>query len=165
MCLPIIVRFLSLQRVLVQATGSAQKGAQVQQLSVPRVQQVPQQVHSSSPLIPSPQPPGHSVSLASDHGSIHSSIRHIESDYILHCIVSVLALEWYGFLTDRIDVRSQLYVLQLLSRDFYLFSVWHFGLTATYWQHCVKIWPRLWLWKTWFTLKFLLIHNKHRYPI
>lgn len=27
-----------------QATGSAQKGGQVQQLSVPRVQQVPQQV-------------------------------------------------------------------------------------------------------------------------
>ncbi len=35
------------QRVLVQATGSAQKGGQVQQLSVPRVQQVPQQVHSA----------------------------------------------------------------------------------------------------------------------
>ncbi|MGH0174695.1 UNVERIFIED_CONTAM: hypothetical protein FKN15_068470 [Acipenser sinensis] len=31
-------------RVLVQATGSAQKGGQVQQLSVPRVQQVPQQL-------------------------------------------------------------------------------------------------------------------------
>lgn len=35
------------QRVLVQATGSAQKGGQVQQLSVPRAQQVPQQVHST----------------------------------------------------------------------------------------------------------------------
>uniref|UniRef100_A0A8D2MQG2 DNA-binding protein RFX2 n=1 Tax=Zonotrichia albicollis TaxID=44394 RepID=A0A8D2MQG2_ZONAL len=34
----------SLQRVLVQATGSAPKGAQMQQISVPRVQQVPQQV-------------------------------------------------------------------------------------------------------------------------
>ncbi|XP_051525766.1 DNA-binding protein RFX2 isoform X2 [Myxocyprinus asiaticus] len=34
----------SQQRVLVQATGSSQKGAQVQQLPVPRVQQVPQQV-------------------------------------------------------------------------------------------------------------------------
>ncbi|XP_017276041.1 DNA-binding protein RFX2 isoform X3 [Kryptolebias marmoratus] len=33
----------SQQRVLVQATGSAQKGGQVQQLSVSRVQQVPQQ--------------------------------------------------------------------------------------------------------------------------
>uniref|UniRef100_A0A673JG92 DNA-binding protein RFX2 n=1 Tax=Sinocyclocheilus rhinocerous TaxID=307959 RepID=A0A673JG92_9TELE len=31
---------------LVQATGSSQKGAQVQQLPVPRVQQVPQQVHT-----------------------------------------------------------------------------------------------------------------------
>ena len=38
---------VSTQRVLVQATGSAQKGGQVQQLSVPRVQQVPQQVHST----------------------------------------------------------------------------------------------------------------------
>uniref|UniRef100_A0A672LPV8 DNA-binding protein RFX2-like n=1 Tax=Sinocyclocheilus grahami TaxID=75366 RepID=A0A672LPV8_SINGR len=36
----------SQQRVLVQATGSSQKGAQVQQLPVPRVQQVPQQVHT-----------------------------------------------------------------------------------------------------------------------
>lgn len=35
---------VSLQRVLVQATGSAPKGAQMQQISVPRVQQVPQQV-------------------------------------------------------------------------------------------------------------------------
>ncbi|KTG02733.1 hypothetical protein cypCar_00005000 [Cyprinus carpio] len=34
----------SQQRVLVQATGSSQKGAQVQQLPVPRVQQVPQQI-------------------------------------------------------------------------------------------------------------------------
>ncbi|TRY98426.1 hypothetical protein DNTS_017970 [Danionella cerebrum] len=34
----------SQQRVLVQATGSSQKGAQVQQLPVSRVQQVPQQV-------------------------------------------------------------------------------------------------------------------------
>ncbi|XP_057211954.1 DNA-binding protein RFX2 isoform X3 [Triplophysa rosa] len=34
----------SQQRVLVQTTGSAQKGAQAQQLPVPRVQQVPQQV-------------------------------------------------------------------------------------------------------------------------
>uniref|UniRef100_A0A671QJH6 DNA-binding protein RFX2 n=1 Tax=Sinocyclocheilus anshuiensis TaxID=1608454 RepID=A0A671QJH6_9TELE len=34
----------SQQRVLVQATGSSQKGDQVQQLPVPRVQQVPQQV-------------------------------------------------------------------------------------------------------------------------
>ncbi|XP_008331195.1 DNA-binding protein RFX2 isoform X2 [Cynoglossus semilaevis] len=33
----------SQQRVLVQASGSAQKGGEVQQLSVPRVQQVPQQ--------------------------------------------------------------------------------------------------------------------------
>uniref|UniRef100_A0A8C7N092 DNA-binding protein RFX2 n=1 Tax=Oncorhynchus kisutch TaxID=8019 RepID=A0A8C7N092_ONCKI len=53
MCLPIIVRFLSLQRVLVQATGSAQKGAQVQQLSVPRVQQVPQQVQQVQHVYPS----------------------------------------------------------------------------------------------------------------
>uniref|UniRef100_A0A673GN87 DNA-binding protein RFX2 n=1 Tax=Sinocyclocheilus rhinocerous TaxID=307959 RepID=A0A673GN87_9TELE len=34
----------SQQRVLVQATGSSQKGAQVQQLPVPKVQQIPQQV-------------------------------------------------------------------------------------------------------------------------
>jgi len=34
------------QRVLVQAAGSAPKGAQMQQISVPRVQQVPQQVIS-----------------------------------------------------------------------------------------------------------------------
>lgn len=40
MCVP------HLQRVLVQTTGSAQKGAQAQQLPVPRVQQVPQQVHT-----------------------------------------------------------------------------------------------------------------------
>lgn len=39
------------QRVLVQATGSAQKGGQVQQLSVPRAQQVPQQVHSTYLLV------------------------------------------------------------------------------------------------------------------
>lgn len=36
-----------LQRVLVQATGSAPKGAQMQQISVPRVQQVPQQVRDT----------------------------------------------------------------------------------------------------------------------
>lgn len=36
-----------IQRVLVQAVGSAQKGGQVQQISVPRVQQVPQQVHNT----------------------------------------------------------------------------------------------------------------------
>uniref|UniRef100_A0A3Q3B2S8 DNA-binding protein RFX2 n=1 Tax=Kryptolebias marmoratus TaxID=37003 RepID=A0A3Q3B2S8_KRYMA len=39
----------SQQRVLVQATGSAQKGGQVQQLSVSRVQQVPQQVQHVYP--------------------------------------------------------------------------------------------------------------------
>uniref|UniRef100_A0A8D3BH02 DNA-binding protein RFX2 n=1 Tax=Scophthalmus maximus TaxID=52904 RepID=A0A8D3BH02_SCOMX len=39
----------SQQRVLVQATGSAQKGGQAQQLSVPRVQQVPQQVQHVYP--------------------------------------------------------------------------------------------------------------------
>uniref|UniRef100_A0A665WDK4 DNA-binding protein RFX2 n=1 Tax=Echeneis naucrates TaxID=173247 RepID=A0A665WDK4_ECHNA len=39
----------SQQRVLVQATGSAQKGGQVQQLSVPRVQQVAQQVQHVYP--------------------------------------------------------------------------------------------------------------------
>ncbi|KAM6963300.1 DNA-binding protein RFX2 isoform 1-T1 [Aplochiton taeniatus] len=39
----------SQQRVLVQATGSAQKGAQVQQISVPRVQQAPQQVQHVYP--------------------------------------------------------------------------------------------------------------------
>lgn len=38
---------VSKQRVLVQATGSAQKGGQVQQLSGSRAQQVPQQVHSA----------------------------------------------------------------------------------------------------------------------
>ncbi|XP_076007326.1 DNA-binding protein RFX2 isoform X2 [Genypterus blacodes] len=43
----------SQQRVLVQATGSAQKGAQVQQLSVPRVQQVPQQVQQVQHVYPS----------------------------------------------------------------------------------------------------------------
>uniref|UniRef100_A0A4W5RCJ5 DNA-binding protein RFX2 n=1 Tax=Hucho hucho TaxID=62062 RepID=A0A4W5RCJ5_9TELE len=43
----------SQQRVLVQATGSAQKGAQVQQLSVPRVQQVPQQVQQIHHVYPS----------------------------------------------------------------------------------------------------------------
>ncbi|KAJ8389605.1 hypothetical protein AAFF_G00118420 [Aldrovandia affinis] len=43
----------SQQRVLVQATGVAQKGAPVQQLSVPRVQQVPQQVqHVVQPVYP-----------------------------------------------------------------------------------------------------------------
>ncbi|XP_036377223.1 DNA-binding protein RFX2 [Megalops cyprinoides] len=41
----------SQQRVLVQATGSAQKGAQVQQL--PRVQQVPQQVQQVQHVYPS----------------------------------------------------------------------------------------------------------------
>uniref|UniRef100_A0A3B5AKX0 DNA-binding protein RFX2 n=1 Tax=Stegastes partitus TaxID=144197 RepID=A0A3B5AKX0_9TELE len=43
----------SQQRVLVQATGSAQKGGQVQQLSVPRVQQVPQQVQQVPHVYPS----------------------------------------------------------------------------------------------------------------
>ncbi|XP_047442458.1 DNA-binding protein RFX2 isoform X2 [Mugil cephalus] len=42
----------SQQRVLVQATGSAQKGGQVQQLSVPRVQQVPQQVQQVQHVYP-----------------------------------------------------------------------------------------------------------------
>uniref|UniRef100_A0A8C3UE60 DNA-binding protein RFX2 n=1 Tax=Catharus ustulatus TaxID=91951 RepID=A0A8C3UE60_CATUS len=41
-----------LQRVLVQATGSAPKGAQMQQISVPRVQQVPQQVQSVQHVYP-----------------------------------------------------------------------------------------------------------------
>ncbi|NWT56356.1 RFX2 protein, partial [Erythrocercus mccallii] len=40
------------QRVLVQATGSAPKGAQMQQISVPRVQQVPQQVQSVQHVYP-----------------------------------------------------------------------------------------------------------------
>ncbi|XP_041901368.1 DNA-binding protein RFX2 isoform X4 [Corvus kubaryi] len=43
---------LTLQRVLVQATGSAPKGAQMQQISVPRVQQVPQQVQSVQHVYP-----------------------------------------------------------------------------------------------------------------
>uniref|UniRef100_A0A665WDW8 DNA-binding protein RFX2 n=1 Tax=Echeneis naucrates TaxID=173247 RepID=A0A665WDW8_ECHNA len=43
----------SQQRVLVQATGSAQKGGQVQQLSVPRVQQVAQQVQQVQHVYPS----------------------------------------------------------------------------------------------------------------
>ncbi|XP_026202195.1 DNA-binding protein RFX2 isoform X2 [Anabas testudineus] len=43
----------SQQRVLVQATGSAQKGGQVQQLSVPRVQQVSQQVPQVQHVYPS----------------------------------------------------------------------------------------------------------------
>uniref|UniRef100_A0A8C9ZRC0 DNA-binding protein RFX2 n=2 Tax=Sander lucioperca TaxID=283035 RepID=A0A8C9ZRC0_SANLU len=43
----------SQQRVLVQATGSAQKGGQVQQLSVPRVQQVSQQVQQVQHVYPS----------------------------------------------------------------------------------------------------------------
>ncbi|XP_006799770.1 DNA-binding protein RFX2 isoform X2 [Neolamprologus brichardi] len=43
----------SQQRVLVQATGSAQKGGQVQQLSVPRAQQVPQQVQQVQHVYPS----------------------------------------------------------------------------------------------------------------
>ncbi|KAM4884135.1 DNA-binding protein RFX2 isoform 2-T3 [Sylvia borin] len=43
---------LTFQRVLVQATGSAPKGAQMQQISVPRVQQVPQQVQSVQHVYP-----------------------------------------------------------------------------------------------------------------
>ncbi|XP_066491055.1 DNA-binding protein RFX2 isoform X2 [Tiliqua scincoides] len=42
----------SQQRVLVQATGSAPKGGQMQQLSVPRVQQVPQQVQTVQHVYP-----------------------------------------------------------------------------------------------------------------
>ncbi|XP_054837579.1 DNA-binding protein RFX2 isoform X2 [Eublepharis macularius] len=42
----------SQQRVLVQATGSAPKGAQMQQLTVPRVQQVPQQVQTVQHVYP-----------------------------------------------------------------------------------------------------------------
>ncbi|XP_032992361.1 DNA-binding protein RFX2 isoform X2 [Lacerta agilis] len=42
----------SQQRVLVQATGSTPKGAQMQQLSVPRVQQVPQQVQAVQHIYP-----------------------------------------------------------------------------------------------------------------
>ncbi|XP_034036056.1 DNA-binding protein RFX2 isoform X2 [Thalassophryne amazonica] len=43
----------SQQRVLVQASGSAQKGGQVQPHSVPRVQQVPQQVQQVQHVYPS----------------------------------------------------------------------------------------------------------------
>ncbi|XP_055661919.1 DNA-binding protein RFX2 isoform X2 [Falco peregrinus] len=43
----------SQQRVLVQAAGSAPKGAQMQQISVPRVQQVPQQVQAVQHVYPS----------------------------------------------------------------------------------------------------------------
>ncbi|XP_054252072.1 DNA-binding protein RFX2 isoform X5 [Indicator indicator] len=43
----------SQQRVLVQAAGSAPKGTQMQQISVPRVQQVPQQVQSVQHVYPS----------------------------------------------------------------------------------------------------------------
>ncbi|XP_074894223.1 DNA-binding protein RFX2 isoform X6 [Buteo buteo] len=43
----------SQQRVLVQAAGSTPKGAQMQQISVPRVQQVPQQVQSVQHVYPS----------------------------------------------------------------------------------------------------------------
>ncbi|XP_078526786.1 DNA-binding protein RFX2 isoform X2 [Lissotriton helveticus] len=42
----------SQQRVLVQVTGSAPKGAQVQQISVPRVQHVPQQVQTVQHVYP-----------------------------------------------------------------------------------------------------------------
>ena len=129
MCLPIMGRVLyppPPQRVLGQATGSAQKGAQVQQLSVPRLQQVPQQVHtvSSPPRLPSLQPPGHSISRALSTCTAwlhHSSIRHVDTNHILHCIVSVVAFEWYWFLTNIMAVRAQSGVLQVLSRDF-LFS-------------------------------------------
>ncbi|KAM8986688.1 DNA-binding protein RFX2 isoform 4-T6 [Ara ararauna] len=44
---------LILQRVLVQATGSAPKGAQMQQISVPRVQQAAQQVQAVQHVYPS----------------------------------------------------------------------------------------------------------------
>ncbi|XP_030322433.1 DNA-binding protein RFX2 isoform X4 [Calypte anna] len=43
----------SQQRVLVQAAGSTPKGAQMQQISVPRVQQVPQQVQAVQHVYPS----------------------------------------------------------------------------------------------------------------
>uniref|UniRef100_A0A672UX04 DNA-binding protein RFX2 n=1 Tax=Strigops habroptila TaxID=2489341 RepID=A0A672UX04_STRHB len=43
----------SQQRVLVQATGSAPKGAQMQQISVPRVQQAAQQVQAVQHVYPS----------------------------------------------------------------------------------------------------------------
>ncbi|XP_056368701.1 DNA-binding protein RFX2-like isoform X3 [Oenanthe melanoleuca] len=43
---------LTFRRVLVQATGPAPKGAQMQQISVPRVQQVPQQVQSVQHVYP-----------------------------------------------------------------------------------------------------------------
>ncbi|XP_074834504.1 DNA-binding protein RFX2 isoform X4 [Carettochelys insculpta] len=43
----------SQQRVLVQTTGSAPKGAQMQQISIPRVQQVPQQVQTVQHVYPS----------------------------------------------------------------------------------------------------------------
>ncbi|XP_075759105.1 DNA-binding protein RFX2 isoform X4 [Pelodiscus sinensis] len=42
----------SQQRVLVQTTGSAPKGAQMQQISIPRVQQVPQQVQTVQHVYP-----------------------------------------------------------------------------------------------------------------
>ncbi|KAJ6654462.1 hypothetical protein lerEdw1_006883 [Lerista edwardsae] len=42
----------SQQRVLIQATGSTPKGGQMQQLSVPRVQQVPQQVQTVQHVYP-----------------------------------------------------------------------------------------------------------------
>uniref|UniRef100_A0A3Q3LPS3 DNA-binding protein RFX2 n=1 Tax=Mastacembelus armatus TaxID=205130 RepID=A0A3Q3LPS3_9TELE len=61
----------SQQRVLVQATGSAQKGGQVQQLSVPRVQQVPQQVQH---VYPSPvQYVGESGDTVYTNGTIRTA--------------------------------------------------------------------------------------------
>ncbi|XP_026178751.1 DNA-binding protein RFX2 isoform X3 [Mastacembelus armatus] len=64
----------SQQRVLVQATGSAQKGGQVQQLSVPRVQQVPQQVQQVQHVYPSPvQYVGESGDTVYTNGTIRTA--------------------------------------------------------------------------------------------
>ncbi|XP_034036058.1 DNA-binding protein RFX2 isoform X4 [Thalassophryne amazonica] len=91
----------SQQRVLVQASGSAQKGGQVQPHSVPRVQQVPQQVQQVQHVYPSQVqyvgeggetvytngtiggvPPHGMVGIAMDVGSSH--IISSGSAYLIH---------------------------------------------------------------------------------
>ncbi|XP_058493721.1 DNA-binding protein RFX2 isoform X2 [Solea solea] len=63
----------SQQRVLVQATGSAQKGGQVQQLSVPRVQQVPQQQVQQVQHVYPPQYVGESGDAVYTNGTIRTA--------------------------------------------------------------------------------------------
>lgn len=83
-----------LQRVLVQATGSSQKGAQVQQLPVPRVQQVPQQVHTHTHTVQSIKP---CTLTAHAEDPQHLWLIFCLSTYLFRSLVTVLVFPSCSF--------------------------------------------------------------------